>query len=150
MSQLESEVEARKAESKALVEDNGRWKDRAQQILEKYNRIDPVEHENLKTSVATLTEAKGLLEAQLASQQTDVGSQVAEKELQIKSLVAEIKTLKDALEEKENLIVSLRDPETNDEMVSLLTLVTPAKKLFRFLRLPFLKIYKLLKQRTRK
>lgn len=65
VSQLEIEVEARKAEEKALLEDNARWKGRAQQILEKYERIDPVEHENLKSTVATLTLQKAELESQL-------------------------------------------------------------------------------------
>jgi outer membrane murein-binding lipoprotein Lpp len=124
VSQLESEVEARKKESKALLEDNSRWKDRAQQILEKYNRIDPVEHENLKTKVATLTAEIERLQSQLSNFQSDVGTRVVEKEAEIKSLQSEISALKQqhiqALEQKEIELAGLRDPETNDQIVSCL------------------------------
>jgi nucleoprotein TPR len=76
---LESEVEARKAEGKALLEDNTRWKGRAQQILEKYERIDPVEHDNLKASVSNLSAEKAALEAKLASSQSTMDAKIKEK-----------------------------------------------------------------------
>jgi nucleoprotein TPR len=72
-------VEARKAEGKALMEDNTRWKGREQQILEKYERIDPVEHENLKKSVAALTADKAEMEERLTSIQATIDLKVAEK-----------------------------------------------------------------------
>ncbi|KAJ3218533.1 hypothetical protein HDU67_005092 [Dinochytrium kinnereticum] len=49
---LKAELETVRAEIKALEEDNARWKGRTQQILAKYERIDPVEHQQLKEKVA--------------------------------------------------------------------------------------------------
>jgi nucleoprotein TPR len=55
LGESESEIEVRKAECKSLKEDNQRWKARAQQILEKYERIDPVEHERIIKELERLT-----------------------------------------------------------------------------------------------
>jgi nucleoprotein TPR len=81
--QLETEVEARKAEGKTLLEDNMRWKGRAQQILEKYERIDPVEHENLKKNVESLTAQKQEFEARLANVKSEFDQQINEKSIQV-------------------------------------------------------------------
>ncbi|KAJ3334986.1 hypothetical protein HDU91_002417, partial [Kappamyces sp. JEL0680] len=123
VSQLESEVEARKAEGRALLEDNARWKGRAQQILEKYERIDPVEHESLKASVVALTAETEDLKTQMAAARASVEASIAGKESQIKTLQAEIVSLKQthekAIQERENELVGLRDLSTNQEVVAL-------------------------------
>jgi nucleoprotein TPR len=69
---LKAEVETLRSEMKALEEDNGRWKARTQQILAKYERIDPVEHQRLKDEVTSLTTAKAALEAELKVAQAKV------------------------------------------------------------------------------
>ncbi|OZJ04807.1 hypothetical protein BZG36_02350 [Bifiguratus adelaidae] len=46
-----AELEVRASEVETLKEDNMRWKSRAQQILSRYERIDPQELENLKMEV---------------------------------------------------------------------------------------------------
>ena len=48
---LQSDLDVRKDEVESLKQDNSRWKSRTQQILEKYERIDPVEHTKLKEEV---------------------------------------------------------------------------------------------------
>ncbi len=76
---MEGEVEARKAECKTLAEDGARWKGRSQQILEKYQRIDPNEYHRLKNSVEKLSSDKSELVSQLESVRTDFETQVKEK-----------------------------------------------------------------------
>ena len=121
VSQLECEVEARKSEGKSLLEDNIRWKGRAQQILEKYERIDPVEHESLKSSVGSLVIQKTELESSLTTLQRDFTVRIQEKEARIQELEIELSSLQDAhqneLIEKENEIDGLRNPDNNVELV---------------------------------
>ncbi|KAK9428742.1 hypothetical protein V1505DRAFT_332078 [Lipomyces doorenjongii] len=49
-----ADLEAKEQQLKLVQEDNERWKNRAQQILQKYERVDPVELQNLKDEVAAL------------------------------------------------------------------------------------------------
>jgi nucleoprotein TPR len=78
---LESELAVRAAECQTLMEDNTRWKGRAQQILEKYERIDPVEHEKLRNDVSRLSaEAKEYSE-RLRKAQGEFEQKIAEKEI---------------------------------------------------------------------
>ncbi|KAJ3105848.1 hypothetical protein HDU97_007492 [Phlyctochytrium planicorne] len=49
---LKADVDSLKSEIKIISEDCERWKGRTQQILAKYERIDPVEHQHLKDRVA--------------------------------------------------------------------------------------------------
>jgi nucleoprotein TPR len=69
---LQGEIQARKAEYDAIVEDNMRWKARSQQILEKYERIDPVEHAKLKQDVTNLTQEIEKLQEQLVSAKASI------------------------------------------------------------------------------
>ncbi|KAK9764735.1 Protein mlp1 [Basidiobolus ranarum] len=68
----QADLEAKDGEIKALEEDNQRWKTRTRQILQKYERIDPVEHqtlkdesERLKTEYTALAEEKNQLATEL-------------------------------------------------------------------------------------
>lgn len=70
-----------------MLEDNTRWKGRAQQILEKYERIDPIEHDNLKTSVITLSAEKADLEEKLEATQATIDGKVKEKAERVKSFL---------------------------------------------------------------
>src|SRR5208282_1101129 len=63
---LQAEIEAKDDQIRLLTEDNERWKNRNQQILQKYERIDPVELQNLKDQVAAANAEKDKLDAQLA------------------------------------------------------------------------------------
>lgn len=52
---LQADLEVRIQEVAGLEEDNKRWKARSQQILSKYERIDPEEHRQLKQSTEELS-----------------------------------------------------------------------------------------------
>ena len=56
--QLESEVEAKEGEMKLLQEDRDRWQQRTQNILQKYDRVDPAEMEALKSQLSSLEAEK--------------------------------------------------------------------------------------------
>lgn len=55
MLSLESEIDTRQHHIKLLEDDNKRWKERTEQILEKYERVDPTEMTDLKTQLEKLT-----------------------------------------------------------------------------------------------
>ena len=63
---LQAEIQSKDDQMRLLMEDNERWKNRNQQILQKYERIDPVELQNLKDQVAAANAEKDKLDAQLA------------------------------------------------------------------------------------
>lgn len=52
--ELENEKETHQGEIKLLEEDRDRWQQRTQNILQKYDRVDPAELEGLKQQVANL------------------------------------------------------------------------------------------------
>ena len=54
---LQAEVSARDAQIKLLEQDNARWKARNEQVLAKYERIDPADLQNLKQEVQELQTA---------------------------------------------------------------------------------------------
>ena len=56
--QLESEVEVKEGEIKLLQEDRDRWQQRTQNILQKYDRVDPAEMEALKSQLSSLEAEK--------------------------------------------------------------------------------------------
>jgi nucleoprotein TPR len=121
--QLESEIEVRKAEAKSLLEDNQRWKGRAQQILEKYERIDPVEHESLKNNVKILSAEKDVALEELKKLQGMMTAKLAEKENQVKTLETMISAMKQEkdqlLASKDSEIFQLKDLENNEKYTTL-------------------------------
>lgn len=52
--ELENEKETREGEMKLLQDDRDRWQQRTQNILQKYDRVDPAEMEALKEEISTL------------------------------------------------------------------------------------------------
>ncbi|KAI9789256.1 MAG: hypothetical protein M1816_006265 [Peltula sp. TS41687] len=52
--ELQNEKETHEGEMKLLQDDRDRWQQRAQNILQKYDRIDPAEMEELKEQISTL------------------------------------------------------------------------------------------------
>lgn len=59
---LQAEVESKEHNLKLLEEDNDRWKNRNQQILSKYERIDPEELQVLKDEIETIKEFLAAME----------------------------------------------------------------------------------------
>lgn len=52
--QLEDELQTKGDELKLLEEDRDMWRERTQNIISKYDRVDPAELESLKTQISTL------------------------------------------------------------------------------------------------
>lgn len=52
--EVENELETKEGELKLLQEDRDRWQQRTQTILQKYDRVDPAEHEAIKSKIAEL------------------------------------------------------------------------------------------------
>ncbi|KAJ1549152.1 hypothetical protein HK405_008935 [Cladochytrium tenue] len=64
---LKAEIEALTSRLRQLEEDNSMWKGRTQQILAKYERIDPVEHQQLKDRVSELGRRADTAETELVA-----------------------------------------------------------------------------------
>jgi nucleoprotein TPR len=62
--EMENQLEIKNGEMKLLQEDRERWQQRNQQILQKYDRIDPAEMETLKEQVAALQMERDELSAE--------------------------------------------------------------------------------------
>ncbi|KAK9464611.1 hypothetical protein V1512DRAFT_267961 [Lipomyces arxii] len=69
-----ADLEAKEQQLTLTQEDNERWKARTQHILQKYERVDPVELQNLKEDVTTL-------KAQVESLQSERDAIKAEKDI---------------------------------------------------------------------
>ncbi|KAK6536182.1 hypothetical protein TWF281_000427 [Arthrobotrys megalospora] len=82
---LEGDVEVKDGQMKLLQEDNDRWKARTNQILQKYDRIDPAELEGLKDQLRSMegelkdTQVKlAACEAQLHDSRTEIENKATE------------------------------------------------------------------------
>ncbi|KAJ3322833.1 hypothetical protein HDV06_002694 [Boothiomyces sp. JEL0866] len=121
--QLEGEVEVRKAEISNLNEDNARWKGRAQQILEKYERIDPMEHEQLKNNVASLTEKNGQITQELLKLKDDLNAKILDKEQHVAKLTSEMALLSAEKErlfaENQKLVSETKDKVGSDQLAEI-------------------------------
>ncbi len=71
--ELENQKEIQEGEMRLLQEDRDRWQQRTQNILQKYDRVDPAEMESLKEQITTLQAERGELIAakQLLQEQVD-------------------------------------------------------------------------------
>ncbi|KAH9244043.1 hypothetical protein BASA81_018583, partial [Batrachochytrium salamandrivorans] len=119
--ELEAEVEARKAENSKLAEDNERWKGRTQQILQKYERIDPVEHAKLVEDVVTLAAARdkalqdlGELQASVDSQTQLHQSQIAVLENSLAQARTEIAQCREELAQKDTAMIEVKNRASKD------------------------------------
>jgi nucleoprotein TPR len=65
--EMENQLEVQEGEMKLLREDRDRWQQRNQQILQKYDRIDPAEMESLRTRIATVQKERDELAAEKES-----------------------------------------------------------------------------------
>ncbi|KAL8752933.1 MAG: hypothetical protein Q9184_005575 [Pyrenodesmia sp. 2 TL-2023] len=91
---LTSQVETQAGEARLLQEDRNRWRQRTQDILQKYDRVDPAELEALKTQVQTLqTERDEVVSSKqgLQGQVDGIDAQIAQVQEQNKERVEELK-----------------------------------------------------------
>ncbi|KAL8916596.1 MAG: hypothetical protein Q9208_008409 [Pyrenodesmia sp. 3 TL-2023] len=91
---LTSQVETQAGEARLLQEDRNRWRQRTQDILQKYDRVDPAELEALKTQVQTLqTERDEVVSSKqsLQEQVDGIDAQIAQVQEQNKERVEELK-----------------------------------------------------------
>jgi nucleoprotein TPR len=70
--EIENAVETKDGEIKLLQEDRDRWQKRNQDILQRYDRVDPAELEGLKNQVETLTQERNALLSERESLQQQV------------------------------------------------------------------------------
>lgn len=71
--EVENELETKEGEMKLLQDDRDRWRDRTQNIISKYDRVDPAEMESLKTQITDLRTERDQLstEKQLLQETVD-------------------------------------------------------------------------------
>ncbi|RVD80964.1 uncharacterized protein DFL_008847 [Arthrobotrys flagrans] len=88
---LEGDVEVKDGQMKLLQEDNERWKARTNQILQKYDRIDPAELEALKDQLKSVQEELQETQAKLAASETQLrasGTEIQTKSAEAADLLA--------------------------------------------------------------
>jgi nucleoprotein TPR len=81
--ELEAEKEVKDAQMKLLCEDKERWKARTQQILQKYDRVDPAELEELKQKAATVETERDESQKELEVLQHKLQTAGSEKDTQL-------------------------------------------------------------------
>lgn len=64
--ELEGELESKEGELKLLQDDRDHWRERTQNIISKYDRVDPAELEALKSQIESLKAEKERLESEQA------------------------------------------------------------------------------------
>ncbi|KAI4131278.1 MAG: hypothetical protein LQ338_001303 [Usnochroma carphineum] len=93
--ELKSQLETQVEETRLLQEDRDRWRQRTQDILQKYDRVDPAELEALKSQIQALQAERDEL---LSSKQTlqvqvdGIDAQIAQVQEQNKERVEELKS----------------------------------------------------------
>jgi len=75
VSELEGELESKEGEMKLLQDDRDHWRERTQNIISKYDRVDPAELEDLKSQLETLKAEKERLETEQAPLREQVEGQ---------------------------------------------------------------------------
>lgn len=70
--EVENELETKEGEMKLMQEDRDRWRDRTQNIISKYDRVDPAEMEAMKTQISDLQAERDQLTTEKQELQTKV------------------------------------------------------------------------------
>ncbi|EER44027.1 filament-forming protein [Histoplasma capsulatum H143] len=91
--ELENIVETKDGEFKLLQEDRDRWQQRTQNILQKYDRVDPVEMEALKEKLAALEKERN----EAVSARDEHQAQVTTLSTQVKQGEERIQTMRSTL-----------------------------------------------------
>lgn len=89
LGESEAEVKTKEEQIKELQQDCDKWKDRAQQILQKYERIDPEELKALRDQVEALTNQKLESDTKLAESTSELESKLGDIEA-LKTKLAEV------------------------------------------------------------
>lgn len=121
VAELKGEIEIRKAECVALEEDNQRWKGRTQQILQKYERIDPLEHKKLIEDVAAMQEEKLALIAQIEKSTIESELLIKEKDQKLQK-VNEVGRKYKILAENRARLIAERDSSISEKDAKILSL----------------------------
>ncbi|KAL8710411.1 MAG: hypothetical protein Q9220_005012 [cf. Caloplaca sp. 1 TL-2023] len=113
---LQNQHEGQAEETRLLQEDRDRWRQRTQDILQKYDRIDPSELEALKNQLQTLQSERDeiILSKQALQEQVDgIEGQIAQVHEQNKERVEELKSrLTDQFKTRsKNLTGTIREKE---------------------------------------
>lgn len=99
VSELEGELEGKEGEIKLLQDDRDHWRERTQNIISKYDRVDPAELEELKKQLEELKTEKERLE----TEQTPLREQIADIDKKVEQAVEESsKGFRDKLENFRN------------------------------------------------
>lgn len=72
VSELEGELESKDGELRLLQDDRDHWRERTQNIISRYDRVDPAEIEEMKKQLEELTAEKARLEAEQAPLQEQI------------------------------------------------------------------------------
>jgi nucleoprotein TPR len=75
--ELEGELESKDGEMKLLQNDRDHWRERTQNIISKYDRVDPAELEDIRQQLATLKEEKERLQAECEDRITTTKEEAA-------------------------------------------------------------------------
>lgn len=70
--ELEGELESKDGEMKLLQDDRDHWRERTQNIISKYDRVDPAELEEMKQQLEALKQEKERLEAEQAPMKEEI------------------------------------------------------------------------------
>ncbi|EGE08418.1 filament-forming protein [Trichophyton equinum CBS 127.97] len=94
--ELENNLETKDGEVKLLQEDRDRWQQRTQNILQKYDRVDPVEMEALKEKLATLEKEQ----AEASTEKSALQAQIDAFPEQLKQAEEKVHDLRSKLTEQ--------------------------------------------------
>lgn len=107
--ELENAKEMQDGEMKLLQEDRDRWQKRNQEILSKYDRIDPAEMEQLKENLASLTAERDELAAAHQPLQEKMSSMEAQWQATRAKIVEQAKERSRLLTKEKNDRIAERD-----------------------------------------
>ncbi|KAI4095947.1 MAG: hypothetical protein LQ344_001328 [Seirophora lacunosa] len=121
--ELKNKVEAQAGDTRLLQEDRDRWRQRTQDILQKYDRVDPAELEALKSQIQDLQTERDELQAakQALQEKVDgIDTQIAQVQEQNKEKVEELRSrLTDQFKTRsKNLTGTIRDKEASLQAVT--------------------------------
>ncbi|KAL8723063.1 MAG: hypothetical protein Q9225_000534, partial [Loekoesia sp. 1 TL-2023] len=120
---LKSELETQAEETRLLQEDRDRWRQRTQDILQKYDRVDPAELEALKSQLQDLQNERDELTSskQILHEKVDgIDGQIAQVQEQNKEKVEELRSrLTDQFKARsKNLTGTIREKDASLQAIT--------------------------------
>eukprot|EP00299_Pterocystis_sp_00344_P017086 c8571_g1_i1.p1 GENE.c8571_g1_i1~~c8571_g1_i1.p1 ORF type:complete len:671 (-),score=213.78 c8571_g1_i1:1192-3072(-) len=109
ISSLRNEVASVKAEKDAAQLESSRWCDRVTQLMNKYKRIDPAEHESLKREKQLLEGSVKQKEDELNNIKSELQALVRQKESELAAALLEKEALTKKVEELNNTITQKQE-----------------------------------------